>query len=52
MGRIYGYVRVSSIDQNEDRQIIALKEKGLQEQWIYMKEIAFVKQARDKVNYF
>ena len=25
--RVYGYVRVSSIDQNEDRQVIALKEK-------------------------
>ena len=33
---IYGYVRVSSTDQNEDRQMIALKEKGLQEHWIYM----------------
>ncbi len=36
MGKIYGYVRVSSTDQNEDRQMIALKEKGLQEKWIYM----------------
>ena len=27
MGTIYGYVRVSSQDQNEDRQLIALKEK-------------------------
>ncbi len=36
MGKIYGYVRVSSTDQNEDRQMIELKEKGLQEKWIYM----------------
>ena len=26
---IYGYARVSSIDQNEDRQMIALKNVGL-----------------------
>lgn len=26
---IYGYVRVSSRDQNEDRQLIAMKEKGV-----------------------
>jgi len=27
--QIYGYIRVSSIDQNEDRQVIALREKGI-----------------------
>ena len=27
--RIYGYIRVSSKDQNEDRQIIAMKEFGI-----------------------
>ena len=26
----YGYIRVSSIDQNEDRQLIALRGKGVQ----------------------
>lgn len=26
---IYGYARVSSIDQNEDRQMIALQNAGL-----------------------
>ena len=36
MGKIYGYVRVSSVDQNEDRQMIALWEKGLQEDLIYI----------------
>ena len=31
MAKEYGYVRVSSIDQNEDRQLIALKEQGVLE---------------------
>ncbi len=34
--KIYGYVRVSSTDQNEDRQMIALKEAGVDEKNIYM----------------
>lgn len=29
MGEIYGYVRVSSKDQNEDRQMVALQEVGV-----------------------
>lgn len=33
---IYGYIRVSSRDQNEDRQLIALKEVGVPEQNIYL----------------
>ena len=33
---IYGYVRVSSIDQNEDRQIIALREAAVPEKNIFM----------------
>lgn len=33
---IYGYIRVSSTDQNEDRQLIALNEKGVEKQNIYM----------------
>ena len=28
MDNMYGYVRVSSIEQNEDRQMIALKKAG------------------------
>ena len=32
----YGYARVSSRDQNEERQIIALKEMGVPEQNIYV----------------
>ena len=32
----YGYVRVSSTDQNEDRQMIALHELGVEDQNIFM----------------
>ncbi len=33
---IYGYVRVSSVDQNEDRQIAALREVSVPEKKIFM----------------
>lgn len=33
---IYGYIRVSSRDQNEDRQFIALREVGVAEKNIYL----------------
>lgn len=33
---IYGYIRVSSMDQNEDRQLIAMQEKRVEKQCIYM----------------
>lgn len=33
---IYGYIRVSSRDQNEDRQLIALREVGVPEKNIYL----------------
>lgn len=33
---IYGYVRVSNTDQNEDRQMIALRESGVPEKNIFM----------------
>lgn len=36
MSRIYGYVRVSSIEQNEDRQTIALKQSGVSASHIFM----------------
>ncbi|MCC8128892.1 MAG: recombinase family protein [Clostridiales bacterium] len=35
-GTIYGYVRVSTKDQNEDRQMIALREADVPEKNIYM----------------
>ena len=34
--RVYGYIRVSSRDQNEDRQLIALTEVGVPEKNIYL----------------
>ena len=36
MGNIWGYVRVSSTDQNEDRQLVALHEAGVADKNIYM----------------
>ncbi len=36
----YGYVRVSSLDQNEDRQILALKSIGIDEQHIYIDKLS------------
>ena len=36
MANIYGYIRVSSNDQNEDRQVIALAEKLIPGKNIYM----------------
>ena len=31
MGNLYGYIRVSTREQNEDRQILALKELFISE---------------------
>lgn len=36
MRRKYGYVRVSSAEQNEDRQVIQLEQAGLKQQDIFM----------------
>ena len=36
MGNIYGYIRVSSTDQNEDRQRIALRGKGVRPENLFM----------------
>ena len=36
MGIGYGYIRVSSVDQNEDRQRIAMRSKGVSERSSYM----------------
>lgn len=33
---VYGYVRVSSTDQNEDRQMLAMRERGVASDHIYM----------------
>ena len=37
---VYGYVRVSSRDQNEDRQLIALRGKGVEDRFIYMDKVS------------
>lgn len=36
MAEVYGYVRVSTKEQNEDRQMIAMKEKGVKKKNIYL----------------
>lgn len=36
MGRIYGYIRVSSKDQNEDRQLIALSKYKIPQKDLYL----------------
>lgn len=33
---VFGYVRVSATDQNEDRQMLALRDNGVDEKHIYM----------------
>ena len=38
--KIYGYMRVSTREQNEDRQVIALKEMGVPKQNIYMDKLS------------
>ena len=36
MGNVYGYVRVSTIDQNEDRQLIVMDENNVPKNNIYI----------------
>ena len=40
MGKAYGYIRVSSADQNEDRQRIALTDAGVEEKNIFMDKLS------------
>ena len=40
MGKAYGYIRVSSADQNEDRQRIALTDAGVEEKNIFMYKLS------------
>lgn len=35
-GNVYGYVRVSSVEQNEDRQLVALKDVGVAKHNIFI----------------
>ena len=36
--QVYGYARVSTKEQNDDRQIVALKEFGVEEKSIYVEK--------------
>lgn len=36
MAQVYGYVRVSSIDQNEERQIVELSKRNVLSKNIYI----------------
>lgn len=36
MGAIYGYIRVSTREQNEDRQLLALREMDVSERNIFL----------------
>lgn len=38
--KVYGYVRVSSTDQNEDRQLIALRKRKIPEKNIFMDKLS------------
>ena len=40
MGNVYGYVRVSTKEQNEDRQMIALAEMDVPRENIYIDKIS------------
>ena len=39
MTQTYGYIRVSSTDQNEDRQLMAMREYSITEDRIYMDKL-------------
>src|SRR5699024_10669033 len=40
MSRTYGYIRVSSVDQNEDRQRDAMKAKGVEDRFLYIDKVS------------
>ena len=46
---VYGYARVSSINQNEDRQVDKLREAGIQEENIFIDKISGI--TFDRPNY-
>ena len=35
-GQTYGYIRVSSIDQSEERQVIAMRERGIDQERLFI----------------
>ena len=36
MNKVYGYIRVSTREQNEDRQLLALRQAGLSEKNLFV----------------
>ena len=40
MNEIYGYIRVSSFDQNEDRQMIAMQKARIPRKNIYLDKLS------------
>lgn len=40
MAQIYGYIRVSSVDQNESRQRLAMREQAIDEKHIYSDKVS------------
>lgn len=40
MGEVYGYIRVSSTDQNESRQIMAMREHAIAESHTYIEKLS------------
>ena len=40
MGKTYGYIRVSSIDQNESRQCLAMQERAIPKEHIFIDKIS------------
>ncbi|WP_446424124.1 recombinase family protein [Mailhella sp.] len=40
MGISYGYIRVSSTDQNEDRQLLAMKSHGIADERLFMDKLS------------
>ena len=36
MGKTYGYIRVSSIDQNESRQRLAMQERAIADEHLFI----------------
>lgn len=49
---IYGYVRVSSTDQNEDRQMVALREVDVQTRCLILKYLCQMGIHSDTINQF
>lgn len=40
MGKTYGYIRVSSIDQNESRQRLAMQERAIADEHLFIDKLS------------